>query len=159
MTIQPSGNPAAKAAEDAFYYAWTDSLACGDETIDADHRSLFDVAERLRNASLHEQGNAITGALLHELLDYIQGHFAREEALMAAISYPGLEEHRFEHSLLAHHVRKLHQDFLAEKPIAHIDMWQFLRRWLRNHIMASDTLMVQYAAQIKSPDAGNETAR
>ncbi|QDZ28507.1 bacteriohemerythrin [Noviherbaspirillum sp. UKPF54] len=146
------------AAEDLRYYAWTDSLACGHEGIDADHRCLFDIAERLRNASLQEQDNTVVANILRELLSYIQGHFAREEALMAAVNYPGFEDHRFEHSLLARHVRKLYQDFVDEKPIAYTDMWQFLRRWLRYHIMESDMHIARYVAKAKQPDAANEAS-
>lgn len=131
----------------ARYYSWTDALSCGHEGIDADHRHLFDIAERLRAASLPGQENVEVGQLLVELMDYVHGHFAREEALMQAISYPGYADHQFEHSLLMRRVRKLHDDFVKGMHISQKEVWQFLRRWLRYHIMNADMQMAQYASK------------
>ena len=156
MTLKPSSYLGGNAAEDLRYYSWTDSLACGHESIDADHRCLFDIAERFRNASLRVQDKVALRNILDELLGYIEGHFAREEALMVAINYPGLEDHRFEHSLLACHVRRLDRNFQDEKPVAYDDVWQFLRRWLRYHILGADKQMALYAAKARLLHAKTE---
>ncbi|HJV84090.1 MAG TPA: bacteriohemerythrin [Noviherbaspirillum sp.] len=156
MTTKSSISSGAHAADPLPYFVWSDSLFTGNEAIDADHRRLFDIAERLRRESLQAQDNAAIGNSVDELLDYVQGHFAREEALMAATNYPDLEHHRLEHTLLTRHVQKLTKSFRDEKPVASTQIWQFLRRWLRYHIMETDREMASYAAAVSLHHAGNK---
>lgn len=129
------------------YYAWSDSLSCGNGDVDADHRRLLDIAERVRTADMQGQDDAVVGHLLLELMEYVQGHFAREEALMQDVNYPGLADHQFEHGLLIQRVQSLHREFLDGQRVANKEMWQFLRRWLRYHIMNADVRMALFASK------------
>lgn len=124
--------------------AWADTLSCGHAEIDADHQHLLEIVERLQNTSAHEDERMMVGNLLSELLEYVQGHFAREESLMQAIPFPGYADHHFEHGLLTSRVRSMHHDFVNAKTIAPKEVWRFLRRWLRYHIMNNDIKMLQY---------------
>ncbi|HJW56059.1 MAG TPA: bacteriohemerythrin [Burkholderiaceae bacterium] len=133
--------------EESRHYMWHDSLSCGHESIDTDHRYLFDIAERLRIAGIHGQADAEIGQILAELMDYVDRHFAREEALMQAVDYPCMADHRFEHSLLIRRVKSLYRRFIEGKPLQPREVAQFVNRWLRYHIMHSDLDMARYAAR------------
>lgn len=133
--------------EDAQYYAWSDALSCGNGDVDADHRRLLDIAERVRSADMQGQCDAAVGNLLLELMEYVQAHFAREEALMQNVNYPGLADHQFEHGLLIQRVQGMYQEFLDGQRVSNKEMWQFLRRWLRYHIMNADVRMALFASK------------
>lgn len=131
--------------EDERYYAWSDALSCGHDGVDSDHRRIFAMAERLRTADLRGHGTAVVAQLLDELMDYVHEHFSREEALMKAIDYPDFVDHQFEHGLLIQRVQSLHLEFSESKHLSHKEMWQFLRRWLRYHILHADAEMARFA--------------
>lgn len=118
--------------------AWSDILLVGHAQIDADHRRLFEIADRL-HAGIREAGKeALVREVMGELMDYTLTHFAREEAMMKAAGYPGLEDHRFEHELISYRLRNLHRDAYSGRPALADELEVFLDRWLARHILTSD---------------------
>lgn len=81
---------------------WKESYRIGIESIDEQHKALFDAIGKLlaaieRNDATSKEVYVETVAFLS---DYVARHFRDEEAYQASIGYGGLEAHR-----------KLHQDF------------------------------------------------
>ena len=118
--------------------AWSDILLVGHEQIDADHRHIFEIADQLR-AGMREPGaDRLVRVVLAELADYTITHFAREEALMEASRFAGLQDHRFEHELICYRLRNLqHQCGSGHAGLAE-ELEIFLDRWLARHILTSD---------------------
>lgn len=127
------------------FFLWSDELSVGHQGVDADHQHIFDIANRLHRAIADEVGESIVGDILYELIVYTQEHFRREESYMLTIRYEGLAAHRHEHNLLLHKVGRLHQDYLAGRENLGIDVLDFLRQWLFDHIMHTDMEMVRHA--------------
>lgn len=123
--------------------AWTELLLVGNEAIDADHRHLFEVVQRLHDGIRQKHGASLIRDVLDELMEYAREHFAREEALMAEIRFPGKEEHAFEHRLLTHRLRNLHLQFESGQCKLSDALEIFLDRWLARHILTSDLHFAQ----------------
>ena len=72
---------------------WDEGYALGHKELDKQHMKLFEIAGRI--ADLEEDANAKQQikAILYDLHDYMRYHFDDEEAYMARIGYPGLQEH------------------------------------------------------------------
>ncbi|WP_420472634.1 bacteriohemerythrin [Noviherbaspirillum sp. ST9] len=118
--------------------AWSDILLVGHEQIDADHRRLFEIADRL-HAGIREAGkDMLVRDVMGELMDYTLTHFAREEAMMKAAGFPGLQDHRFEHELITYRLRNLHRDADSGREGLAGQLEVFLDRWLARHILTSD---------------------
>jgi len=77
---------------------WSEAFECGDPTIDDEHRELFRLANRLIEASLHQEEPAAIDEPLGDLLTHVQRHFADEEAILERLAYNGLPEHRRAHA-------------------------------------------------------------
>lgn len=120
------------------YFSWTDEMSVGNRFIDADHRKMIDIVNRLHDAMRARKGNDVLEKVLFDLIVYTKGHFQREEEQMKAIGFAALEAHRQEHELLLLQVTELRQEYLDGKPNMSIEVAQFLRSWLMEHIMASD---------------------
>lgn len=121
--------------------AWSQDLAIGHELIDADHQDIFDAAQRLHaEISSEEPEYSIVGEVLVELIDHTGGHFAREEALMREIGFPGYEAHKREHTLLMQKVNDLHRQFMDSRTSSHlpVEVAKFIQYGLVRHIMRSD---------------------
>jgi hemerythrin len=126
------------------FVRWDESLALGKESIDRQHKGLFEVVNRLHAAL----GGGAEAAALDECVDamsrYCLEHLRDEEAYMVEIGYPGLAEHKI-----------LHLDFmrmtsdLAEARedglIPFQDALCSLVRWLDQHIRREDLRYIEFA--------------
>lgn len=78
------------------YFPWQDFLSSGVDAMDAEHRELLDLLNRLADPAA--RGNQ---AVFRETLDLLAEHFAAhmafEEQLMADSGYPLAERHRRRH--------------------------------------------------------------
>ncbi len=125
-------------------FAWNDSFVTGFDTVDTQHRHLFDLVNRF--GALLAQGPSVAAAavedLFKEMATYAVTHFKEEERLMQEAGVP--EAH------FTHHVA-IHRDFIGQVKI----MWSqrkimsspaatihgFLAAWLSAHILGEDQEM------------------
>lgn len=133
-------NVTAKKASDSSYVTWTPDLAIGHQMIDDDHRSIFDLANRLQAEidATEEPEYSIVGEVLVELIEHTGSHFMREEALMQAIGYPAYAKHKAEHDVLMTKVNSLLRRFMDGEKNVSLDVSAFMRQWLVRHIMTFD---------------------
>lgn len=80
--------------------AWSSSYECGEERIDAQHRQLFEMVNRLLAAFLDNAPRAACLAIIHELLTALAEHFRDEEAVLRSRGYPDAEHHAELHATL-----------------------------------------------------------
>jgi diguanylate cyclase (GGDEF)-like protein/hemerythrin-like metal-binding protein len=86
--------------------AWRDSNACGDAQIDAEHRHIVELANRLSAAA--SAPPAAYEAAVSALIGALSEHFAGEERVLESCRYPGLTEHRRLHTALLAKAAALH---------------------------------------------------
>ncbi|TAN57884.1 MAG: bacteriohemerythrin [Magnetospirillum sp.] len=79
---------------------WDETLAVGDAAIDADHRRMMALIAELESAATGTADCGAVGRTLAELTQLTAEHFAREEALQAAVGFPDLDAHRTSHEML-----------------------------------------------------------
>lgn len=114
---------------------WSDKLVFGIDTIDAQHKQLFDLA-----ATFEGKGDQIRMMkTLATLSNYVLEHFREEEDLLARCGYPRLEEHRALHRQframfveLLDEARHLTLDEVADR------VHYLINGWFYNHIMVTD---------------------
>ncbi len=125
---------------------WDDKLSVGYATIDGHHKKLVSITQEV--FALLEAPEPLykakIGKILKKLSDYTVYHFREEESVMAKYDYPCLEEHT-----------KIHKSFVekltsalpliakGEKEVA-IDMYNFLTKWLIEHIAIEDNKWAEY---------------
>lgn len=111
VVVSRQGNSDAWAAEgggSALHLVWEESYECGDPTIDAEHRELFQLANILIDAALPEREDAgAVRAALSELLAHVVRHFADEEAILERLNFAQLPEHRQAHEGLLQRARMM----------------------------------------------------
>jgi hemerythrin len=79
---------------------WRRIYACGDPVIDAEHRYLFQISNRILDATAHDEDLACIIPLMDELLAEVIQHFAHEEGILESHRYPFLTEHSQMHRQL-----------------------------------------------------------
>lgn len=114
---------------------WSDALSVGVPAVDEDHKKLVSLVNELFSACFAGGGNDAVSAVLKELLDYTQYHFAREEAFLRSHASPTLESHAEEHRKLTGQVLAISRQGTSALSD---DVLLFLRDWLMYHILETD---------------------
>lgn len=116
---------------------WQDDYALGLEEIDAQHKTLFDIMNRLWAGIVSNAALAEMAQVLQELEHYTVQHFTEEEMFMRGIGYPHFDAHvalhrRFVQKIVDEKNKILH----GQRPS--LELLHFLRDWLANHILVED---------------------
>jgi hemerythrin-like metal-binding protein len=115
---------------------WSEDLSVGIDVIDADHKILIGLLNKVSDPGL---SHGEVGGVLTELLNYTVNHFKREEAVMVASNYPNIAEHTNIHHVLAAKATLLAEEWSEnENPEVIAALLDFLRAWLVKHIMVED---------------------
>jgi hemerythrin-like metal-binding protein len=119
-------------------FMWSDRFSVGVKQLDGQHMQLVDTLNSLHEGMMNGQAQAVTGPLLMKLLDYTQNHFATEEKLMASTKCPSLARQQAEHAALTKQVEELMSRYDRGEISVNIQLLNFLRDWLTNHILKED---------------------
>jgi hemerythrin len=117
---------------------WSEALSVGIKEIDGQHQCLIELVNRLHDSMKAGKGNSVLGPVLLDLIEYTAFHFSTEENYFKQYGYPEYLRHKIEHDELTRKTKELNEGFLAEKVSITIDVMNFLKDWLRNHILGAD---------------------
>ncbi len=117
---------------------WESKLNIGVPLIDAEHRYLVALVNNLHDSLSGDDGSADLSRLFAHLIRYVGRHFRNEEALMQAVAYPGIAEHRKQHEQLEDKTSDLSELFLSEGNQVAAQTMELLRDWLFVHVMSED---------------------
>ena len=130
-------------------FEWNAAWNVGIGSIDAQHQDLFAIARELQDAIANSQSKAKMSKTLDRLIRCTTAHFADEERLMRLVDYPGLESHKGEHEALTLRVLEWRRDVAAGRNRVSVQVLQFLRTWMQQHIQHSDAAYAPYLKQTK----------
>ena len=117
---------------------WSNNYSVNIKEIDAQHQKLVELVNLLHDHMKAGKGKDAVGKILKELADYTVYHFSTEEKLFAKYYYPDSRPHIREHQDLVEQVTKLILDYDKGSGVLPMDLMDFLRDWLINHIAKSD---------------------
>ena len=116
----------------------TESLLTGVERMDAQHRRLFELVDRLDQAILEGDAQVAVEQVLPELAAYTASHFREEERMMEDRHSPGLEAHRKQHRAFEAKVGETIGALRSGGGVLASDLVNFLLDWLSGHIGGVD---------------------
>jgi diguanylate cyclase (GGDEF)-like protein/hemerythrin-like metal-binding protein len=99
----------------ALHLVWQEAYACGEATIDREHRELFELANAAIQACQSRDCEAGVSAL-DRLLTHVARHFEAEEAILSERRYPKLHEHKAAHAALLTRAQALRESVRGEGP-------------------------------------------
>jgi hemerythrin-like metal-binding protein len=117
---------------------WSDSSSVGIGELDDQHKTIFDIINRLFERMHNAQTKDDAAGILEELKDYSKVHFAAEEKLFGLYGYPEKEEHEKAHRQYDEKILSLEADLEDKKGFLSFDILDFLENWWLGHITNMD---------------------
>jgi hemerythrin len=117
---------------------WDDSYSVGIAHLDDQHKGLISLLNELNDKMRLGKGKEITGIIIQKLIEYAGMHFSSEERLFDEHGYQGSIDHRKEHRAFVEKVLAFQKDLQSDKLFLSIEIMNFLKEWLINHILRTD---------------------
>ena len=120
------------------YITWQKIHSVNIKQFDDDHKKLIGLINELHDSMKIGQGRAVVEKILTSMFDYTQNHFTREETYMTQHRYPEFAKHRAAHREFTKKVADFRKSFIEGKLALSVEVMDFLRDWLVNHILDAD---------------------
>ncbi|MFI3138194.1 MAG: bacteriohemerythrin [Methylococcaceae bacterium] len=127
---------------------WSNMFSVGVNEIDNQHKKLIDLINQLNDAMKAGKGADVLGKVLSELVNYTVYHFGYEEGLMGQHKYEESPTHKGEHKKFVDTVGDFKKKFDSGNAVITVEIMNFLRDWLTNHIMKTDKKLGQALGKV-----------
>lgn len=118
-------------------FIWQDAYSIGNETIDAEHRHLLELANQVARFRVSDEPLETVRSAVVALYDYVQTHFAHEEAYMKAAGYPGLPAHRMLHEAIVHEMNTIMHESPQLDTLVY-NLKRLIKNWVTGHVQQAD---------------------
>lgn len=122
---------------------WDETCRVGVEEMDAAHRTLFGIGNRMIRAVVENKGESESRDVIDEMIEYAEKHFTREEELLLAARFPRLEQHHAIHQRLMNDIRLFKSQYIAGD-VDGSAVATFLIEWIVDHIKKIDKAYSPY---------------
>lgn len=117
---------------------WTDKYLVGIKEIDNQHKGLVVIINELFNLMSQGKAKDNMNEIFIHLTEYTKKHFYTEELMLIKFAYKDYTQHKKEHKIFIEKLNDLHKEFDNGKVTISIEILNFLKDWLLNHILISD---------------------
>ena len=131
------------------WIGWDEALETGDAGMDADHKQLAGLFNRLRDALANGEEKIYCSAILDDIIRHTRTHFELEQGLMLQHRYPKAEQHAAEHAMLIRQALDFRNSFDADSAASRPAQMRFADVWLAFHILFSDKELAAFLARAR----------
>lgn len=128
-------------------FQFTDDCLIGIDSLDDDHRYLFELINRVLELLKEEptaERQTQVNAILDKLTAYADHHFIKEEEYMEQIRDPELLKQRVQHEFFRQKLAEIQRSSQIAGPDQTqtlTELMNFLAKWLYGHILSSDIMI------------------
>jgi hemerythrin-like metal-binding protein len=126
--------------------------------IDAEHRDLFRIADKLQQAVAGKAAAAVNQHL-HALIAHAEEHFSHEEWLMQSVKYSSYGWHLQQHNTARRRLKLFAPLVESGDSEAAELLLDFLEGWLRDHSGVTDRMMAAYVRNYERANATSALER
>ncbi len=128
---------------------WTDDLRVGVDTIDNQHKELFNRINNLLDACVQGKGREEIKRTSDFLSDYVISHFGAEEKLMVRYKYPDYASHKERHEKFKKEFAELKMKIEKEATglLTTLGTNHLLIDWWLNHIGKVDKFLGAFLSE------------
>ena len=132
------------------YLTWDCSLNIGIDSIDNQHKELFNYLDQLLTSIEEGKSNDEVIKTLNFLEEYVVKHFNEEEEIQNKTNYPLLDIQRIQHEDFKRDLKEFRRVFETHGPstVLALNIQKNLVNWLTNHIMNLDKDLGDFLIEI-----------
>lgn len=119
-------------------FKWDEKYSVGIQSIDTQHKQIFEILEKLVEAMKKGHGSDVTTQIILNLERYAVNHFQKEEYFFQRFNFHGSAEHISEHQDFKNKLVSLKSDLKSGKITLTFDLLNFLKEWIDHHILVVD---------------------
>lgn len=119
-------------------FQWDEKYSVGIQSIDTQHKEIFEILEKLVEAMKKGHGSDVTTQIILNLERYAVNHFQKEEFFFKRFNFYGSAEHISEHQDFKNKIISLKSDLKSGKITLTFDLLNFLKEWIDHHILVVD---------------------
>ena len=117
---------------------WSDDLSVKVTQIDEQHMKLIGYINSLHEAMKERKTHEVLGGIIESLINYTEEHFRTEEKYFDEFGYLKATQHKKEHKDFVAKIASFKKDFDSNKMMLSVEIMDFLKDWLINHIKKTD---------------------
>ena len=117
---------------------WQEKYEVKVKKIDRQHRKIVDILNRLYDMQEIAADPKKMEKIFDDLRAYIGTHFKTEEAYLKEIGCTEFDHQKEEHNDFIDTVCSFQKEFFQEKPLALINLFNFVWDWFAKHILTVD---------------------
>jgi len=134
----------------AAYITWKDCYSVCDQLLDAQHREIFGVIDRLYLPMQGSTPGLAAERILDRLIRSMRAHFDHEEARQKEVAFVHVEAHQALHHAMMERMLDLRARFTS---LPSSEVLEFLRDWWLAHIQGEDRKYVIYVQRVRVWDS------
>lgn len=123
---------------------WKDEYSVKVDIVDIQHKRLFEILNQFYEDIIAIRGQDSIKKVVNDLSEYAVIHFKTEEDIMKKIDYPEYKMHKKEHETFVNKVIELQTKLQNGAFVLSIEVLNFLKDWLINHILKVDKMYTEY---------------
>lgn len=131
---------------------WSDDFKIGIEVIDEQHKTLFNIAEKLHELLMlphHTDRYDEIITLVNELKEYTKFHFNEEEKIMLTVSYNKLFSHKVMHNDFIEKMDSIDIYTVEENQTKYLlELVDYITTWITEHIMKTDKYLGEWYEKV-----------
>ncbi len=131
------------------WIAWDETLDTGHAGLDAEHKVLAQLFNRLCDSVEAGADKAACASALDAIVKHTKAHFELEQHMMTQFRYPKTEQHAAEHAMLLRQALDYREEFEVDSAAARSAVVKFAEVWLSFHILFSDKGLAAFLAQAR----------
>ena len=132
------------SAGEGQFMTFTSALSVGYNAIDEQHIRWIELINAVYNSLASGSSKEKLGMVLKDLVDYTVWHFGFENKMMNTYDYPEKDSHMKLHRDFIAEIKKLEERYESGEDIMGVNVLEFLKNWLSDHIMKIDTRLGAY---------------
>jgi hemerythrin len=129
---------------------WNEKMNVGIEPLDDHHKTILRLMLEVKaEVDCKKHSDDIRGVLT-ALISYSKYHFLSEERIMFERAFPHLEQQRAEHRWFVERLVEIAAGYASDDALFQHDLFEHLKGWFANHILAQDMLLRGFIDQGKA---------
>lgn len=127
-----------------FHCEWRSEFSVENAEIDAQHRELFSLVEKVRLYCRTYDASAALVESIDTIIDFIRMHAATEERLMAMVGYAQVDFHKKRHEVLIYNIESIRERCKSGIIDNAQEILEFIKSWILRHTLLVDRQYMPY---------------